>query len=60
MNRELIEMLLSWTRVFIATILVQFMAGITDWTMLLNAGVASVIPMAIRWLDPQDKVFGRK
>ena len=59
-KRELIEMLLSWVRVFIATMLVQFMAGVTDWKMIVNAGIASVIPMAIRWLDPQDKTFGRK
>jgi hypothetical protein len=58
-RRQAIEMLLSWFRVFLAAIVAQAIAGISDWQMLLNAGLAAVLPVILRWLDTDDKVYGR-
>lgn len=60
-------MLKSWIKVFAATVLSLFLVdgadvfGV-DWTDLrtyLAAGVASVLPLVITWLDPNDPRFGR-
>ena len=60
-------MLKSWAKVFVATVLALFLAdggdvfGV-DWSDLrtyLAAGVASVLPLIITWLDPTDPRFGR-
>ena len=58
-RRQLVEMLLSWVRVFLAALIAQAMAGFTDWQMLFNAGLAGVLPVILRWLDPLDKTYGR-
>ena len=58
-KRQLLEMGLSWFRVFTAAILAQAMAGITDPKLLVNAGVAAVVPVILRWLDKDDKMYGR-
>jgi len=60
-------MLKSWVKVFAATVLSLFMADGGDvftvnWADLrtwLAAGVASVLPLIITWLDPSDTRFGR-
>lgn len=61
------QMIKSWVKVFAATVLSLFLAdgadvfGV-DWTDLrtyLSAGVASVLPLVITWLDPNDPRFGR-
>lgn len=60
-------MLKSWVKVFAATVLSLFLVdggdvfGV-DWADLrtyLAAGVASVLPLVITWLDPTDPRFGR-
>jgi hypothetical protein len=58
-TRQALEMGLSWFRVFAAAILAQFMAGVTDPSLLLNAGLVACIPPILRWLDVDDKVYGR-
>ncbi len=58
-KREALEMALSWARVFGAAVLAQLAAGVTDWSIAINAGVVAVLPVIIRYLDPQDKVYGR-
>ena len=57
--RQAVEMFLSWFRVFLAAIIAQAIAGVNDWQMLLNAGLAAVLPVVLRWLDSDDKVYGR-
>lgn len=60
-------MLKSWIKVFAATVLSLFLADggdvfSVDWADLrtyLAAGVASVLPLIITWLDPNDPRFGR-
>lgn len=59
-KRQAIEMLLSWARVFAAASLAVWLAtGTFDFTSMANAGIAAVLPVIIRWLDPADKVYGR-
>jgi hypothetical protein len=64
MNREMVK---SWVKVFAATVLSLFLVdggdvfGV-DWTDVrtyVAAGVASVLPLIITWLDPTDTRFGR-
>ncbi|CAB4163354.1 hypothetical protein UFOVP802_19 [uncultured Caudovirales phage] len=49
----------SWLRSFIAASLTLYMAGVSDPMMLLNAGLAAVVPVIMRWLNPADTTFGR-
>jgi hypothetical protein len=48
----------SWLRSFIASGLAVYMAGVTDPKAILAAGGAAVIPVIIRYLNPNDKQFG--
>ena len=52
-------MLASWGRSFLAASLACYLAGVTDPAALLNAGVVAVLPVFLRWLNPNDKAFGR-
>lgn len=61
-------MLKSWLKVFAATILAMFIAdgadvfGVStdDLRGYLAAGVASVLPLVVTWLDPTDSRWGRR
>lgn len=59
-KEEALQMFLSWFRVFMAATLACWMSGVTDPEAMLNAGLASVLPIIIRWLNPADPVYGRK
>ena len=50
----------SWLKVFAAATIACYLAGNRDWEVLLNAGVAAVLPVIYTWLDPTDKRYGRK
>jgi len=50
---------LSYARVFIAASLTLYLAGERDLVSLWAAGVASVLPPLVRWLNPNDEGFGR-
>lgn len=54
------ELVKSWLKVFAAATIACYLAGNRDWAILLNAGVAAVLPVIYTWLDPTDKRFGRK
>ena len=60
MMKELKPMLASYARSFIAASLAVYLAGVTDPKAILSAGVAAVLPVLMRWLNPNDKVYGRK
>jgi hypothetical protein len=49
----------SYARVFVAAVLALYLAGETNLAMLWQAGVASVLPPLIRWLNPNDPAYGR-
>jgi hypothetical protein len=58
--KELKPMLASYARSFIASSLAVYMAGVTDPKAILSAGIAAVLPVLMRWLNPNDQVYGRK
>jgi hypothetical protein len=60
LSAELKPMLASYARSFIAASLAVYLAGVTDPKAILSAGVAAILPVLMRWLNPNDKVYGRK
>jgi hypothetical protein len=48
----------SWGRSFIAASLAVYLAGVTDPKAIIGAGAAAVLPVIIRWLNPNDSQFG--
>jgi hypothetical protein len=68
MSKSTQAVLASWARSFLAACLAQFIAlgggafdfGTDGWKSVLSAGIAAVVPVVIRWLNPNDKAFGVK
>ncbi len=58
--KELKPMVASYARSFVAAGLAVYMAGVTDPKAILSAGLAAVVPVLMRWLNPKDTVYGRK
>lgn len=58
--KEFKALVASWARSFVAASLTLFMAGETDVKKLALAGLAAVVPVILRWLNPSDQAFGRK
>ena len=52
-------MIASYLRSFVGAVAALYMSGITDPKVLVNAGVAAIIPPVLRWLNPKDPSFGR-
>ena len=48
----------SWARSFMAATVALYMAGETDPKKLGMAGLAAVLPVILRWLNPKDTAFG--
>jgi hypothetical protein len=48
----------SWGRSFLAASIACYLAGVTDPRALLAAGLAAVLPVVLRWLNPNDGTFG--
>ena len=48
----------SWLRSFLAASLAVFMAGETDPKTIGMAGLAAILPVIIRFLNPSDAAFG--
>jgi hypothetical protein len=48
----------SWARSFLAAAVALAMTGETDIQILANAGLAAVLPVILRWLNPKDSAFG--
>lgn len=53
-------MLASWARSFLAAAIAVYLAGVTDPKAIASAGVAAVLPVILRWLNPNDSAFGVK
>ena len=49
----------SWARSFLAAALAVYATGNTDPKAIASAGIAAVLPVILRWLNPGDKAFGR-
>lgn len=64
-----IEVVKSWAKVFLASVLTAFFTILTAtqalptsveaWQGILIAGLVSVIPVIINWLNPNDTRYGR-
>ena len=50
----------SWARSFLAAAVAVYMAGVTDPKAIASAGLAAVLPVNLRWLNPNDSSFGVK
>lgn len=51
-------LLASWGRSFLAASLAVYLAGVTDPKAIFTAGLAALLPVLIRWLNPNDTAFG--
>lgn len=58
--KELQSALGSWARAFLVAIISMYMAGVTDPKALIAAGVASILPPVLRYLNPKDEAIGKK
>ena len=58
MNKSMKAMLKSYVRGFVTAITPLVIIGEIDWQTLVLAGLAAVIPPAIRALDKNDPSFG--
>ena len=54
------SMLASWARSFLAAGLTLYMAGETDPKTLFMGAAAAIVPVILRWLNPDDRAFGKK
>jgi len=60
MSNELKAMAASWARSFLAAGIAVYMAGVTDPKDIAKAGLAAVLPVILRYLNPNDTAFGKK
>ena len=49
----------SYGRSFLSACIAVYLAGVTDPKALGAAGLAAVLPVLLRWLNPKDVTFGR-
>ena len=67
MSTQSVEMFKSWARVFVAAILTAYLTHLSaggdpvsaPWRAFAIAGIVAVGPMVLRWLNPNDPVYGR-
>ena len=57
---DLKAMAAAWARSFLAAGIAVYMAGITDPKAIAGAGLAAVLPVVLRYLNPNDTAFGSK
>lgn len=53
------QMLLSYARSCVAAGLAVYMTGNTDPSDIGKAALAAVLPVIMRWANPNDPAFGR-
>ena len=58
--KQIKPMAASWARSFLAASVAVYMAGVTDPKAIASAGLAAVLPVILRWLNPNDSSFGVK
>lgn len=57
--KEVKGLLASYGRSFLSASLAVYLAGVTDPKAIAGAGLAAVLPVVLRWLNPKDVAFGR-
>ena len=50
----------SWARAFLVAAISLYAAGVTDPKALIAAGVASILPPVLRYLNVNDPALGMK
>ena len=58
-QKQMIAMLASYGRSLLAAGIALYTAGVTDPTQLANALWAALLPVIIRYVNPNDPAFGR-
>ena len=58
--QELKRIAASWGRSFLAAALATYATVGWDVNAIVNAGLAAVIPVVIRYLNKNDTYFGRR
>ena len=56
--KEYKKMAASWGRSFIAACLACYMAGVSDPKLIFNAGLAAILPVLLRYVNPKDDSYG--
>jgi hypothetical protein len=59
MNKKTKAMLASYGRSALAAAVAVYATGNTNWEDWLKAAVAAVIPVVMRWANPNDAAYGR-
>ncbi len=59
MNAQLKALVASYARSVLSAASALYLAGVTDPLDLLWSLVAAVLPVAIRYINPNDPAFGR-
>ena len=59
MNAKLKALVASYARSVLSAASALYLAGVTDPVDLLWSLVAAVLPVAIRYINPNDPAFGR-
>ncbi|CAB4194781.1 hypothetical protein UFOVP1277_1, partial [uncultured Caudovirales phage] len=52
--KDLKAMGASWGRSFLSSCIAVYLAGVTDPKAIAGAGIASILPVILRWLNPND------
>jgi hypothetical protein len=58
--KDLKALAASWARSFLAAAVAVYMAGVHDPKAIAGAGLAAVLPVVLRYLNPNDVSFGLK
>jgi hypothetical protein len=58
LSKENLEIIKSYGRSFLGASIALYMAGVTDPYLYLNALVAAIAPVAIRYFNKNDIAFG--
>lgn len=59
MNKQTKAMLASYARSAIAAAVAVYATGNTNWQDWVKAAVAALIPVVMRWANPNDPAYGR-
>lgn len=59
MSKQTKAMLASYGRSALAAAVAVYATGNTNWEDWLKAAVAAIIPVVMRWANPNDAAYGR-
>jgi len=59
MTKQTKAMLASYARSAVAAAVAVYSTGNTNWQDWIKAAVAALIPVVMRWANPNDPAYGR-